>query len=106
MSEYTPDRWVMLEITGADNQPIRKIFAGWYGNFFQGNSWRLNSGIVATRIDDQGHYEFDGQSGSVYYCHVNNYGMSGYMSQVLESWRKNMPDTQIKEIELESIAES
>jgi len=106
MSEYTPDRWVMLEITGPNNKPIRKIFAGWRGGFTEGDSWRLNSGITATRIDSQGHYEFDGNSGSTYFCHINDYGMSGYMAQVLESWRENMPHVDFKEIELESITES
>ena len=106
MSEYTPDCWVMLEITRADKQPIRKIFAGWRGGF-AGDSWRLNSGIVSTCIDDQGHYEFTGHSGSTYYCHVNDYGMSGYMQQILNAWRKNLDaDVEIKEIELESIVES
>ena len=103
MSEYTPDRWVMLEITGKNSEPIRKIFAGWYGGFTQGDSWKLNSGVTAIRMDDGGHYEFDGQSGSTYYCHVNGHGMSGYMFSVLTSWRNMYPSIQIKEIALEDI---
>jgi hypothetical protein len=105
MNEYTPDRWVMLEITGPNNKSIRKIFAGWSCGF-AGDSWRLNSGITATRTDDQGHYEFDGNSGSIYCCHANDYGMNSYMQQVLESWRENMPHVDFKEIELDEIVES
>lgn len=107
MSSYTPDCWVMLEITGANAKPIRKIFAGWRGGYMNSDSWRLNSGIVSTLIDDQGHYEFTGHSGSTYFCHANDYGMSHYMEQVLDSWRRKLDiHTEIKEIELESIVES
>jgi hypothetical protein len=106
MSEYTPDRWTMLEITGKGSEPIRKIFAGWYGGYLGSDSWKLNSGVTNIRIDDSGHYEFDGQSGSTYYCHTNTYGMSGYMSQVLADWRTMYPHIDFKEIELESIVES
>jgi hypothetical protein len=103
MSEYTPDRWVMLEFTGKDGEPLRKIFAGWYGGFTQGDSWRLNSGVTDIRIDNKVNYEFDGYSGSTYYCHADDYGMSGYMAQVLASVREKMPLANIKEIELEQI---
>jgi hypothetical protein len=106
MSEYTPDRWIMLEITSKKLGTIRKIFAGWYGGFMGSDSWKLNSGVVATRIDDSGHYEFTGQSGSVYCCHANTHGMSGYMAQVLMDWRTKYPHIDFKEIELESITES
>ena len=106
MSSYTPDRWVMLEITGKNSEPIRKIFAGWYGGFASGDSWKLNSGVTNIRVDDSGHYEFDGQSGSTYHCHVNTHGMSSYMFSVLASWRDMYPSVDIKEIDLEMIAES
>lgn len=106
MSSYTPDRWVMLEITGKGSEPIRKIFAGWYGGFTGGDSWKLNSGVTNIRVDDSGHYEFDGQSGSTYHCHVNTHGMSGYMFSVLASWRNMYPSVDIKEIDLEMIVES
>ena len=107
MSEYTPDRWVMLEITGVDSKPIRKIFAGWYGGYTGGDSWRLNSGVTnATIDDDEGYYKFEGQSNSVYYCHVNTHGMSSYMFSVLTKWREQMPHVDFKEIDLEDIVVS
>ena len=106
MSEYTPDRWTMLEITGLGSKPIRKIFAGWYGGFTQGDSWKLNSGVTAVRIDAEGHYEFDGQSGSTYFCHANTHGMSVYMYSVLTDWRNMYPHVDFKEIDLEMIVES
>lgn len=106
MSSYSPDRWVILEMTSKRLGTIRKVFGGWYGGFAQGDSWKLNSGIVNTRIYVSGHYEFDGESGSTYYCHVNNHGMSGYMAQVLADWREVFPHIEFKEIELESVVES
>jgi hypothetical protein len=106
MSEYTPDRWTMLEITSEKLGTIRKIFAGWYGGYLGSDSWKLNSGVTNIRTDDSGHYEFDGQSGSTYYCHANTHGMSGYMAQVLASWREKLPHVDFREIPLESIVES
>jgi hypothetical protein len=104
MSYYTPDRWVMLEITGKET--TRKIFAGWYGGFVGSDSWRLNSGITNIRVDDSGHYEFEGYSGSTYHCHVNSHGMSGYMFSVLTSWRNMYPNVDFKKIDLETIVAS
>jgi hypothetical protein len=106
MSDYTPDRWVVLELTSEKLGTIRKIFAGWYGGYLGSDEWKLNSGIVATRIDDEGHYEFDGQSGSVYHCHVSDHGMSGYMAQILTGWRTKYPHIDFKEIELDEIVET
>lgn len=87
MSTYTPDVWVVLEFDAPTlEKPMRKVFAGWYGGFTQGDSWKLNSGITETRINDD-HYEFDGYSGSTYYGHRNNYHMSGLMHSILANWQ-------------------
>ncbi len=104
MSQYRPDRWVVLEFTYGETV-IRKVFAGWYGGFADGDSWKLNSGITKIRLDD-GLYEFDGYSGSTYLCHENCHGMSGYMAQILANWRVQRPELQIKEIDLEDIVAS
>ena len=106
MSTYTPDRWVMLEITGLGSKPISKIFAGWRGGYLGSDSWKLNSGVTSIRIDDSGHYEFDGYSGSTYFCHANTHGMTGYMFSVLTGWRNMYPDVDFKEIDLEDIVVS
>jgi hypothetical protein len=89
MNTYTPDVWVVLEFNTPElATPTRKVFGGWYGGYTGSDSWKLNSGITAVRIDDQGHYEFDGYSGSTYHCHFNNYHMSGLMHGVLANWQK------------------
>lgn len=105
MSEYTPDRWVVVEMV-SEKETILKVFAGWYGGFTGSDSWQLNSGIAKVRQKDQV-FEFDGYSGSIYYCHKNSYGMSGYMASVLSGWQKKFaerPDIKIRVLDLEEVA--
>jgi hypothetical protein len=84
MSDYTPDRWMVLRIHAPD-QIIYKVFASWSGGGLMGSdSWKINSGIVrATLVED--HWEFDGSSGSVYSCHKDRYGTNGYGQAVLNN---------------------
>lgn len=83
MSDYTPDRWMVLSIQ-TPKETIYKVFATWSGGYTSGDSWKLNSGIVrATLVDD--HWEFDGSSGSVYRCHQDYYGTNGYGQAVLNN---------------------
>jgi hypothetical protein len=110
MNEYTPDVWVVLEFDHPDLEtPLRKVFAGWYGGYTGSNSWKLNSGITAVRIDDGGHYEFDGYSGSTYRCHFNNYHMSSLMHSVLANWLKQADergDTTIRILSIDEIVKT
>jgi hypothetical protein len=96
MSEYTPDRWLVLRIK-TDKEVLYKVFATWSGGYTGSDSWKLNSGIVrATLVGDC--WEFDGSSGSVYSCHRDGYGTSGYGGAVLS----NMIDqAQAQGIEIE-----
>lgn len=83
MSDYTPDRWMVLGIH-TPKEIIYKVFATWSGGYAGGDSWKLNSGIVrATLVND--HWEFDGSSGSVYRCHQDSYGTNGYGQVVLNN---------------------
>lgn len=86
MTNYTPDAWVVLEITNPEtNETVNKLFAGWRGGYIHGDSWRLNSGIV--RVEETPEYfDFHGYSGSVYQCIKSRYGMTGYMGSVLAHW--------------------
>ena len=98
MSEYNPDKWVMLKFTHRD-VPVYKILASWYGGFARGDSWKLNSGV--TKIEEDGDlYLFHGYSGSVYQCHKKTYGMSAYTMGVLESFKKQLEDANEKPLEL------
>lgn len=110
MSEYTPDVWVVLEFDAPQlEKPMRKLFGGWYGGYTGSDSWKLNSGITETRIDDSGHYEFDGYSGSTYCCHANNYNMSSLMYNILGTWltqAEQRGDTTIKILSLDEIVKT
>lgn len=107
MREYTPDVWVVLEFNAPHmEKPLRKVFGGWYGGFAGSNSWKLNSGITQVREHD-GHYEFDGYSGSTYSCHANNYHMSSLMKDILSKWQKQADergDVTIKILTLDEVA--
>jgi hypothetical protein len=96
MSTYTPDTWVVIEFTGPQlDEPLQKVFAGWYNGLAVGDSWKLNSGIATATKDEFGVYEFMGNSGSCYRCHENNYYMSSLQHSVLASWQKSTENTQI-----------
>ena len=90
MSDYTPDKWLMVKLTNKDNEFHYRIFACWYGGYLGSDSWKLNSGVIKITEDDN-QYHFKGSSGSVYHClkfkdgsFTNHaYGTSGYGQGVL-----------------------
>jgi hypothetical protein len=84
MSDYTPDRWVVIKITAHDTV-IHKVFACWYGGYAGSDSWQINSGIVKV-TEKENHYDFEGYSGSVYSCHKNSYGTNAYGGSVLNNF--------------------
>lgn len=92
--EYEPDNWVVLKIINGD-ETFYKVFGGWSGGYLDGDSWRLNSGIIA--FEDQSPlYGFYGYSGSVYWCHKSNYGIRGFhnnggLNRILEQGAFIMP---------------
>ena len=84
MSDYQPDKWVIVKISSDKSPPIHKVFACWYGGYLGSDSWKLNSGI--TRAYEEGNcFMFDGSSGSTYICHKAQYGANGYGSGVLQN---------------------
>jgi hypothetical protein len=84
MSEYFPDKWVVVRITADKHPPIHKVFACWYGGWAGSDSWKLNSGI--TRVFEEGQcFMFEGSSGSTYACHKASYGTNMYGHGVLQN---------------------
>lgn len=82
MSQYAPDKWLVIKLNYETGSHYR-VFGSWYGGWAGSDSWRMNSGITSVTQDDQAYY-FKGTSGSVYTCHKNCYGASGYGTRVLE----------------------
>jgi hypothetical protein len=84
MSEYRPDKWLVVKISGKEYPTIYKVFACWYGGYAGSDSWKLNSGI--TKVTLEGNvFAFEGSSGSVYECHKDVYGANSYGYGVLEN---------------------
>jgi len=84
-NEYTPDKWVVVKIEGGEIPLTYKVFGNWHGGYMDsGGSWKLNSGITKVTKAKK-HYNFRGFSGSVYKCHENAYGMTGYGATVIDS---------------------
>jgi hypothetical protein len=83
MTNYIPDRWMVVRIH-APTQVLYKVFAAWRGGYAGADSWKLNSGIVRATFRDP-YWEFDGSSGSVYRCHSDSYGNSLYGGGILDN---------------------
>jgi ABC-type dipeptide/oligopeptide/nickel transport system permease subunit len=81
MSDYYPDTWVVVKI---GEQNLYKVFACWYGGYAGSDSWKLNSGITKVTLFENC-FQFEGSSGSVYYCGKYMYGTNGYGRDVLSN---------------------
>jgi hypothetical protein len=102
MSEYTPDRWIIVEINSPEHGKIRKVLGSWYGGFAGSDSWRMNSGIE--KVIDQGdYYDIVGSSGSVYKCIKGAEGMSAYTSGVYETYKRQLEESNMGTMEIVAI---
>ena len=84
MSEYNPDKWMVVKITGNESPPVYKVFACWAGGYLDGDSWKLNSGITTVK-ENTDYYFFDGSSGSCYACRKGMYGATVYGYGILKN---------------------
>ncbi len=97
VSEYTPDKWVIIEIDH-EGVKIQKILSSWYGGWSGSDSWRLSSGITAVEeLEDS--YIIKNESGSVYTCYKGSYGMSSYTAGILEDFKKQALVTIVEKYE-------
>ena len=86
MRQYNPDKWLILKINDGV-YTLYKVFGSWYGGYLDGDSWRVNSGITKITFDKKiNSYQFFGESGSIYICHKDCYGISAYGSSVLQEF--------------------
>jgi hypothetical protein len=66
------------------------VFGTWEkGNPFNGDDWRLNSGVVSVTEDDKKYY-FAGHSGSVYECWKDAYGTTQYGTGVIKNYSHDL----------------
>ncbi len=90
MSNYYPDKWVILKIT-TPTDVLYKCLCGWYGGFAKGDSWRLNSGIDHV-IDVGDSYQIYGYSGSMYDCMKSGQGLSSYTENMYNSFVQHVKE--------------
>lgn len=83
----TPDSWKIVKFTSPQHGSVYKVLAGWYGGYANGDAWRLNSGIVSV-TETETHYDFLGDSGSIYHCAKVCEHLSGIMASQLDSWKQ------------------
>ena len=97
MSEYTPDKWVVIELD-YEGVKTQKILSSWYGGWVGSDSWRLSS--VITEVEElEDSYIIRNESGSVYTCFKKRYGMSFYAMTVLEDIKKQAKVTVVEKYE-------
>lgn len=96
MSNYTPDKWVIVRITSKEHGTIDKVLGSWYGGYGGSDSWRFSSGItkIEAKLDDKHpHYLVHNHSGSIYMCYKNCVGMSVYTAGVAENLFTQMEES-------------
>jgi hypothetical protein len=81
---YTPQGWIVVEITSAQGQKIKKVLATWGAS-----EWRLNSGNQYTE-EFSDRWEFSGYSGSLYVCYKDCYGTSGFIEGIYDNFEHQL----------------
>lgn len=95
MSEYTPDSWVMVR-TNFKGTEYYKVLASWRGGYGGSDSWKLSSGTISARFDeDYNGFYFPQVSRSTYICHKNNYGTSSYTYSVFLGWLHDLEQRKV-----------
>lgn len=81
---YTPDGYAILKIQayGSDDV-VLKLFGSWSGGYLDSDSWRINSGIIDVK-ENEDHYVVTGYSGSQYILRKTSNRMSSYNKAVLD----------------------
>jgi hypothetical protein len=98
---YSPDSWLLLEITN-DDETYYRVFGAWAGGYVNGDNWRLNSGVVSVDEDDT-HYSFYGASGSVYRCRKGSHRLTAYCSCVVSQMIDTGYAKVVEEADIESV---
>ena len=107
MSEYYPDKYVMVRITDKKTDEIHyRVLGSWYGGYLDGDSYRLNSGVEKYERTDDSKIRFYGGSGSLYEVDEKMYGMSihaqSWLAQIAEN---SKDDVTVEVITLEEFEE-
>jgi hypothetical protein len=84
MNDYIPDRWVIVKQVDDKNDLSIRILSSWYGGYLGSDAWKLSSKILKFSEEDES-YTFYTETGSIYNCYKNVYGMSSLASGVIKN---------------------
>lgn len=98
MSEYKPDRWLIVKISPTESPPIYKVLGSWYGGYSGSDSYRFSSGITKIK-ENTNHYEIDNHSGSKYICYKTAEGVSSYAYSVYMEFKEKLEDSNMGRME-------
>jgi hypothetical protein len=93
VTDYTPDRWIVVNFVN-NGERFNKVLVEWKGGYLDGDYWRMNSGITAVE-EDGDYWLFHGATGSVYRCNKDRYGVTGLAADVLRNLLDKNSDTVI-----------
>jgi len=107
MSEYYPDKYVIVRITDIKTGEVHhRVLGSWFGGYLSGDSYRLNSGIEKYERTGDGRIRFYGGSGSLYEVDEKIYGMSIHAQSWLAGIAEhNKDDVTVEVITLEEFEE-
>jgi hypothetical protein len=81
---YTPQGWIVVEITSVTGEKIEKVLATWGID-----QWKLNSGNkYAEELPDR--WKFHGYSGSIYVCYKDSYGTSAFIQDIYDDFERQL----------------
>lgn len=91
MTEYFPDRWLLLEVIDKNNIKFLKVLSSTNGGYLGSDTWRLNSGIVkAIYFKEKDVYRIYSESGSCYNCCL--YGATNLGYSIFEQLKEKFPN--------------
>lgn len=94
MSEYSPDRWLLVKISSPTAPSYYRIFATWDSSYLYGSSWKLSSGCEGVPMLENDYWSISQSSGSTYRLRKHGEGITGLWEPILDNLKK-----QLKEID-------
>lgn len=96
--DYSPERWLIIKIESKNDPSYHyRVFGTWGGSYLEGQSWKMNSGIVSVTESDD-YFYFKGYTGSIYRCPKRCYGIFSYGMDVLQNIIENSKEVTITEM--------
>lgn len=81
-STRTPDKWMLLQITGT--HPHYRLFASWHKD----SQWRMNTGVVGVSAVEGG-WLVESYEGVNYLCKTDGYGATEFGWDVARAFEEH-----------------